>query len=173
MQLNTGSGNVFGRIITRQANGIGIGVNVRANTSQDTTVTSSWLLEMIGTAGSTDAVSLIHAKPAGGFGTVFSWDSLGNSSFTTGTSTLPCINNKSDKSMGLYFSAASTLALSYGTFSVGGGILSSIRTTNASGTSATVNDAEFRLVAVSTTSAQLAWRSGNTTYLFNAIATAL
>lgn len=80
----------------------------------------------------------------------------------------------SETSLGWYKSAASTMALSYGTLSLTGGvILSSIRTTSASGTSATVNDKELRIVAVSVSSAQLAFRSGNTTYLINADAVAL
>lgn len=90
-----------------------------------------------------------------------------------GSATLPTSAFTSEVSLGWYRSGTSTMALSYGTFNLGGAILSSLRTTNASGTSATVNDKELRIVAVSTTSAQLAFRSGNTTYLINASATAL
>lgn len=49
----------------------------------------------------------------------------------------------------------------------------SSNTTNGSGTSATIFDGEWRVVALSTTSAQIGIRSGNTTYLFNAAGTAV
>ena len=49
----------------------------------------------------------------------------------------------------------------------------SLRTTNGSGNSSNLSDKELAIVAVSATSAQIAVRSGNTTYLFNAVATAL
>jgi hypothetical protein len=91
----------------------------------------------------------------------------------SGTALQPFYAYSSESSLGLFRSANSTLGLSYGTFSLRGGILSSIRSTNASATSATLNDGEFRVAAVSTTSAELAYRSGNTTYRFIAAATAV
>lgn len=90
-----------------------------------------------------------------------------------GTVDNPAYGFASEQSLGLYRSAASTIALSYGTLNLNNAILSSIRSTNASATSATLNDGEFRVAAVSTTSAELAYRSGNTTYRFIAAATAL
>lgn len=102
------------------------------------------------------------------------WDEIGgNKPLSDGSSTSPGLMFRSETSLGFYRSAASTIALSRGTFNLNGGILSSIRSTNASATSATLNDGEFRIAAVSTTSAELAYRSGNTTYRFIAAATAL
>lgn len=49
----------------------------------------------------------------------------------------------------------------------------SMRTTGSSGNSSTISSAEIAVVAMSVSSCQLAVRSGNTTYLFNAVATAL
>lgn len=49
----------------------------------------------------------------------------------------------------------------------------SVATTNSSGNSVNLLDSEMRVVAVSATSAQIAIRSGNTTYLFNAAGTAV
>jgi hypothetical protein len=94
-------------------------------------------------------------------------------SMTSGTALLPTYGFVSDNSLGWFSSATSTMALSYGTLNLNGGILSSIRTTASSANSATLNDGEIRLAAVSTTSAEIAWRSGNTTYRFIAAATAL
>ncbi len=45
----------------------------------------------------------------------------------------------------------------------------SLRTTSSNGSSSNLTNGEFCLVNVSATSAQLAFRSGNTTYIFNAI----
>lgn len=45
----------------------------------------------------------------------------------------------------------------------------SLRTTSSSASVSNLSAGELALVNVSTTSAQLAWRSGNTTYVFNAI----
>lgn len=105
--------------------------------------------------------------------TGYSISTRGFSTFTTGQAISPAFAFESERSLGIYRSAASTLAFSYGTVNLNNAILSSLRTTNASGTSATVNDKELRIVAVSVSSAQLAFRSGNTTYVINADATAL
>lgn len=64
-------------------------------------------------------------------------------------------------------SAASTLALSGGTLNLRNAALS-LRTTSSAGSSSALTQGEICLVATSTTSAQLAFRSGATTYLFNA-----
>lgn len=84
-----------------------------------------------------------------------------------GSSTSPALAFTSEVSLGLYRSAASNIALSYGTLNLRGAALS-LRTTNSAGSSSALTNGEICLVNVSTTSAQLAWRSGNTTYLFNA-----
>jgi hypothetical protein len=93
--------------------------------------------------------------------------------FSVGAALRPAVAFSSESSLGFFSSAASTVALSYGTFNLRGAILSSIRSTDASATSATLNDGEFRVAAISVTSAELAYRSGNTTYRFIAAATAL
>lgn len=85
-----------------------------------------------------------------------------------GTATQPGSAFSSEQSLGLYRSAASTLALSYGTLNLRNGALS-LRTTASAGSTSNLTQGEFCLVNVSTTSAQLAFRSGATTYLFNAV----
>lgn len=59
-----------------------------------------------------------------------------------------------------------------GMFDLRGGGLS-LRTFSSAGSSSNLTNGEFCVVAMSGTSAQLAFRSGNTTFLFNAIAVSL
>jgi hypothetical protein len=86
----------------------------------------------------------------------------------SGTALAPSIAFSSETSLGLFRSANSSLQLSYGTFSTRGGALS-FRTTNSSGSASNLTNGEFALISVSATSAQLAYRSGNTVYIFNAV----
>lgn len=84
-----------------------------------------------------------------------------------GTAAVPSQRFSNEDTLGWYRSAASTMALSYGSLNLRGAALS-LRTTNSAGSTSALTNGELCLVAVSATSAQIAWRSGNTTYLFNA-----
>ena len=87
----------------------------------------------------------------------------------SGTSLTPSFAFSSEQSLGWYRSTSSTMAPSYGIVDLRGAS-ASLRTTNSAGSSSALTNGEICLVAVSNTSAQIAWRSGNTTYLFNAVA---
>lgn len=167
VRMPTG-GAADGRLITRTSNSVALTVNLMTPTSQDTTGAATWGLEFNASAGTNDAAKLLHARPGGGIGIVYSWDSLGNSSCTDGTALLPAKNFNSENSLGWYRSGASTMALSYGTLNLRGGALS-LRTTTSSASASNLTNGEICLVAVSTTSAQLAFKSGNTVYVFNAV----
>lgn len=93
--------------------------------------------------------------------------SYGQLTIADGTSTLPGLGTGSEVSLGLYRSAASVLALSYGHFQ--GSISYSGLTAGTSATTAaqTVQGSiRISVLSLSTNGAEIAFRSGNTTYKF-------
>jgi hypothetical protein len=83
----------------------------------------------------------------------------------TATPLAPHFGFRSEQSLGLYRSGASTLALSYGTFSLRQGRLASVRTIATLGSSGNGVDTEVWFT-VGASVATLNMRSGNTTYYF-------
>lgn len=94
--------------------------------------------------------------------------SYGQFGLNIGSRSRPGLGFTSDASLGFYSSSTSAIGMSYGTFDLRNAALS-LRTTASVGSSSNLTQGEVCLVNVSATSAQLAFRSGATTYLFNAV----
>ena len=97
---------------------------------------------------------------------------LGGSQVTAGTTLIPGLAIISEASLGLYRSAASTLAQSYGTFSAPGilaSVIASSSTTAQSGATAKLGQGQlyFSVLSLTSNGGEFGFRSGNTVYRFS------
>ena len=108
----------------------------------------------------------LYLNPSGG-----TLDVTVNQVGVAGTAILPGWAYRSEQSLGWYRSAASTMALSYGTFSLNQARLVSVRTNAAnSGLFTTLAANEFS-IGVGISNATLMFRSGNTAYVWGTSST--
>lgn len=91
---------------------IGLSVNVN-NASSSETIGPAWILEF-DVRRTTDNFRIFHKPTSGGLSTINSFESNGQFDAGSGSALFPGLGFISETSLGLYRSAASILALSYG-----------------------------------------------------------